>query len=1343
MNKIFRLYILLILFFSAGVFAFADQPNSSLDDKPSVDTAASAGVQVPVAPADINAADTHASYLYDLRKLIAKSRENIKEVNEKIKEQAVLKRNQKREERARQYYEKGMALTNDGKLDEAREYFEKAISITEHPEMSGYIKESQRRLKRQEDALHSQQRERYNQIKQDESSRKEDVEAAYKEAVDLYKQRKYHPAKDAFEHVDEIAPDYRATSSYLKILDQDIITSDALAAKQQAVEIEHQQKEAEIARIKEKQMWLQQIEEKEKEHKEAINNQAEEVYAQAIDLYKAKKFAAAKKKFEEVSWVIPNYKATMKYLGRIDRDAQEEEERVAQEQKKALQQQRWEEEVERKKQEVQRQLELEAKERQHKQDLQEQAQFLYTAAVALYDQKNMDEALEKFNDIEKLYSDFKSTRVYIARVGQWKFEQQKKVLEAQELESRKLEAQRQREELERKRQEAEQEREKQAKELQRQRDFQKQVQSIYSSALAFFDRKSMGEALEEFKDLEKLSPDYKSTRIYIARIEQMVLDKKAMEEQQKQLLERQAKEPQQAIVVPSVQAPTHVDLSANSVINPPLFHKEQSSNNPPLFYKEGLGEFKNPTPSSFMPAQVRSAINLEDQQKQAQDIAALAEKSAQLYHQIADISNDRSTAQTKRKMAQVDKILKSLKENKERLLRQMHQEEWKRQQEETKAKQEERRAQAEKMYQEAMEYLRSHDYAKAKIKFMGLENIIPDYKAAHRYLSRIEEDQKQENAQAVTNYEKNEAAHLKQLQDKENAEAERRTQQEQEKQRNIEQEQQAALQNLAQKASAINDDIILLSRQQDYEAMKAKFTELENTVAALTTLKDAMAKKKDLQGREKELARESTRQRADMLRSEKREDRQIRAYYKVQPLKEYRPVLSDQPSNADHFKRRDIMQEQNMLFSEGVDRYEHKKYTQAKLLFGELADQHDRRAEVWLKKVDRAITRELLRSQEGEERERTAFISDQLRAQRQLAIIQERERDRQKKLTEELEHQKRLFEDNRLLQLRKEETMKVQDRERQHQEEKRLQLEKENTKQQATFRFHKIETNNSPKQPVIASAAKQSLNNPPLFHKEGLGEFKKPPVVAKVQPPTLTPKQLKAQVDFSNKRKAFLDSKYKKEQNEQARQAKIKARADAIQKRKEERQAKIKAEAEAREKLKEEKRKERERQESLRAEQEKAKSEKLAQEEKHREEVLRQQQQEREEKIKKEEIVREEAQRRQELERQGRQQQAQLEAQRAAIRKQLEDGVETMYQEAQSLYKQGEYTAAADKFKDVQDILPGYKRSGPLMDEARLKSLEVKSQPVITPAASVPSSAPASHQDSVSKALDLFDSNAK
>ncbi len=1118
------LYILLAFFSTAGGFAFADGPNSALDDKPSVDTAAVSGAQIPAVPSDAAAADTHTNYLYDLKKLIEKSRENIKEVNQKIKEQAVLKRNQKREERAREYYEKGAELTNEGKLDEARDYFEKAIRITEHPEMAGYIKESQRRLKKQENALQAQEREHYNQIKKDESTRKVDVEAAYKEAVDFYKQKKYHPAKDAFEHVDEIAPDYRATGSYLKMIDQDIVMADALAVKQQAVEIAHQQKEAESARVKEKATWLAQIDEKEKQRKEAINKQAEDVYTQAVELYKNKKFAEAKKKFEEVIWVIPDYKAAMKYLGRIDRDAQEEQERAARQQQKALQEQRWEEEVERKKQEDQRQHELKAKELQHMKDLQDQAQFLYTAAVNLFNNKAMDEALEKFNDIEKLYPGFRSTRMYIARVGQWKFDQQKRLLESQEIERKKQEARRQHEDLELKKQEAQRQRELEAKERQHKRDIQEQAQSLYTAAVGLFDRKNMDEALEKFNNTEKLSPDFKSTRIYIARIEQWKLDqqkqlmeaqadqlrhkKLAEERQQTQELKGKAKNQRQQELAAERQRTQELKEKAEELRHKKLAEerrraqelKDKTDQASKIYtlalqsyrdhhWEESKAQFKSvekmipdfkqtrrylqkvddfiareakvkpavvkipavrplqhpvlswfksvlaPSASAPKPAvtgpsapvhslplasPIKGEESLEDQQKQAQDIAALAAKSAQLYRQIADIADDRSTAQTKRKMAEVNGILNNLKENKERLLRQMREEQSKRQQEE-------RRAEAQKMYQDGREYLRSHDYAKAKVKFLALENITPDYKATRRYLSRIEKYQKQAGVEALTAYEQKEAERLKQLQDKENAEKIYRFRKEEEARQRLEQQQQATLKGLAQKASAINDDIIRFSAQRDYGAMKAKFAELENTVAALTTLK-----------RE----RQRQKKKGPMGVSSQAIRHQVSIF----------PVAWSSNTSVN---------------------------------------------------MSNATTGAL-----GTEKA-TTFL-----------------------------------------------------------------------------------------------ATKQSLITTN---------------VQSVVPPAIRSKQEQAQIDFSK-----------------------------------------------------------------------------------------------------------------------------LEARRKAVRKQLEDGVEAMYQEALSLYKQGHYTAAVDKFKDVQDILPGYKRAGQYMDEARQKSLTVTPQPVITPGASaVPSSSLVSREDSVSKVLDLFESNKK
>jgi tetratricopeptide (TPR) repeat protein len=1052
MKKTLHLYIFFGLISTAAVSAFADQPVSG-----------------------------SATYQEDLNKLIDTSRDNIKEVNEKIKQEAILKSNQEHEEKAHEYYEKGMELTKDGKFDEARDYFEKSIGLTEYPEMAGYIKGRQ--------------------------DYRGDIETAYQKAIDLYNQRKYHPAQEAFKHVNEMAPYYRGTDSYLAIIDQDIPM---------------------------------------------------ELYAQAIELYKNKEFAEAKKKFEEINLVIPGYKATIKYLARIDRDSQQEKERIDREQQRALQEQ------------------------------------------ALADEQKRAQELKDKTD---------------------------------------------------------------------------QTQKVYIQALALYRDHQWERSKAQFESVEQIIPDYKRTRRYLQKIE-VLLTKAAVKKAAFVV------PVPKSVLVPAIPAPAPV---AAVVVAP------------------------------APPPEVKAAVSLEDQQKQARDIAALAEKSTQLYRQIADIADDNPTIQTKRKMAQVDGILKNLKENKERLLRQMQEEQWKRRQKDLEAKREERRAEAEKKYQEGTEFLRSHEYAKAKIKFLELENVFPDYKATRRNLLIIESSLKKANVEAVTKYEQNQAGYLKQLQDKENAAQLRQVQEDQEKQQVIEQQQQSSLKELSQKASGINDDIIQLSKSQDYAAMKLKFAELENTVTALTTLKDEMAKEKDHQQRAKQLARESAHQRADMLSSQKKEDQRIHAYYSAEPQKEYRPILSNQPADADQYKRREIMQEQNMLFSEGVDRYEHKKYTQAKLLFGELADQHDYRAEVWLKKVDRAITQQLLRGEEAEERERTAFIADQVRAQRELIIIQERERQRQKKLTEELERQKRLYEDDRLLQLRKEEIMKAQERERQRQEEKRLQLERENQKQQELLRFHKIKAVIKPvAKPVIKPSQAVAIVPPAA------------PAPAIVKPPVMA---VQTEQDARQKRMA-------QRQKERERQKQLRAQRDA------ERQARLKAQAEARERIKEEKQKEKERRQELKAEQARVQAEKSAQEQKRREEVLNQQEEQRQEKIKQEEIIREESQRRQELERQERERQSQLEAQREIVRKQLEDGVEAMYQDALRLYQQGEYTAAADRFKDVEDIIPDYKHAGQYMDEARTKSLIAKPQAVATDP-STPASSSVSHQDNVSKALDLFDPNAK
>ncbi len=1396
--------------YCASASVFADEPSSALDDKPSVDTAVSAAasaappgtaapaaataeVQMPAVPSQTVAPQANPGYLYDLRKLIERSRQNIKEVNEKIKEQAVLKRNQKREERAREYYEKGLELTNEGKLDEAREYFEKAVRITEHPEMAGYIRESQKRLRREESALQAQERQHYKQIKSDENARKEDVEAAYREAVDLYKQKKYHPAKDAFAHVDEIAPGYRATDSYLKIIDQDIVLADALAVRQQAKEVERQQKEAEAARAKEKAMWLQQIEEKERDRKIAIEKQAKDVYEEAVVLYKHKKFAEAKKKFEEVSWVIPDYKETMKYLGRIDRDAEEEQKRVAKEQEKVLQEQRWEEEVERKKAQTRKEEEALAKERQHLADLEEQAQFLYKAAVRLYDHRDMDLALEKFNDIQKLFPDFKATRAYMSKIEQWKFEQEKKKLALQR--SAQEEADRARQIVEQRK--AEEEFKKQqaleAQDRRRQEEFQQRLQDLYKMAVSYFDRKSMDEAEQEFKNVEKSSPDYKSTREYLDRIAQWRIDQKNLQaEADKRLQEetlrlkeltggqitpaekqdeanriytdamgsyrrhewQMAKIRFEAVekIVPNFKGTLDYLQRTNTAIAEDAYKEQQLKDSvqkvvvaPPLVapvpvvhvpvsqqpvVQTPSAPLSQVTPPAAAPVEAVAAVSIEDQQRQAQAIELLAERSAQLFHQIAEIANDSSTVQTKRKMAQVDEILRNLMDTKKRLLNAMRQEA-------SKAKQEEIKAQAEKMYQDAIDSYRVHDYVQAKSKFLTLENLKPDYRATHRYLRRIEDEQKRAEAKAKADYAKEQADHLKGMQDKERDDEEMRghqqqqqqqalQQQEQAKQRAIEEQQQQQLQSLAQKASDINDDIIRLAREQDYEGMKAKFTELENIVIALTALKDQMGQQKAHQQRLKQFEARNEAATHPNLGDAGGEVEGI-------PL----PLPAAHP---EQFSARDLSHDNDALFKQGVYLFEHNKYVEAKLIFAELQARHDRRAGIWINKLDHVIQKDYIKKQKAEEKTREAFLADQLKAQHKMQEMEAQELAHQQKIDAEIDRQKQLEQEEHrrqvaidaknaaLAKIKHDKEMREKARQdkikadaearikaKQHEEELRAQREKDRQakiKAEDDARAKKFEDmqkaiqEKMQKLKLEQEQERQNVFQTKAQQEAALAEERKKEALLQQQEfdeKELSSKQKEAlrRLELDKKAKTLKQQEESLRQQEQENKEKAKREAEALH-----RQA-----LDNKEKAKQQ------------------------------EEALRQEELARKEKAKQDELKLKESLRREERLRKEREAQAELDARREAVRKQLEAGVEAMYEEALSLYKQGDYGDAANKFKDVQDIMPGYKRSAQYGLDAREKSLTMNSQPDIGPATS---SAPAgSRQDVVSKALDLFDPNAK
>ncbi|NLE65634.1 MAG: hypothetical protein GX606_06945, partial [Elusimicrobia bacterium] len=434
------------------------------------------------------------NYVYDLKVLIKKSKENIKTVNDKIKEQAARKRNQQREVKAREYYLRAQKLAEEGRLDQARDLYERAIRITEHPEMKYYIKESAHRAKVQEAALAREEADQTRRIEEEDRQEQEEVEGAYQAAVSLYKQQKFQEAQQEFLVVEGMVPDYKAVRSYLEIITQDIAQQEREAIKTQHKEVANQAKEAEIARLREKELWRKEIEQKEKAREEQLRNQAQEVYDQALKLYQDRQFLEARKKFQEVEWVIPDFKAARLYLKRIETDIEKDKERIARDREKLLEKQRWQEELDLKKKDEEFKKALLLKEQEEKAKAEEQAAFVYDSAMALFNDNQLLKAKERFEEVEALYPNYKLVRDYIRQISDsLRTEEQQRIVE---------------EEAARKR----------AEKL-RSEQLMQEADKLFSEGVQFFKTGRLIEAKEKFLAVDQRVPDYRSVREYFKKID--------------------------------------------------------------------------------------------------------------------------------------------------------------------------------------------------------------------------------------------------------------------------------------------------------------------------------------------------------------------------------------------------------------------------------------------------------------------------------------------------------------------------------------------------------------------------------------------------------------------------------------------------------------------------------------------------------------------------------------------------------------------------------------------------------------------------------------------------------
>ena len=86
-------------------------------------------------------------YTYDLKRLLEQARENVKKIDEEIKQAEIKKRNEEREAKVREHFEKGNQLYQQVKLKEAKKEWQKALELSQDHEMRDYIKESEKRAR--------------------------------------------------------------------------------------------------------------------------------------------------------------------------------------------------------------------------------------------------------------------------------------------------------------------------------------------------------------------------------------------------------------------------------------------------------------------------------------------------------------------------------------------------------------------------------------------------------------------------------------------------------------------------------------------------------------------------------------------------------------------------------------------------------------------------------------------------------------------------------------------------------------------------------------------------------------------------------------------------------------------------------------------------------------------------------------------------------------------------------------------------------------------------------------------------------------------------------------------
>ncbi|MBF0533313.1 MAG: hypothetical protein HQL23_09525, partial [Candidatus Omnitrophica bacterium] len=714
------LSVFLFIFLIPG-FVFAEDPAketlSPVGSSPVNEITAAPNSDAPLSFSDKR---DQEGYLLNIKELIKKSKAKINEVDEKIKEQAIRRRNIQREEQARAYYDQAMKYFQEGNLKQAKIFWQKSVEVMSNPEMRGYISESAQKVKLREKALKTAEQQRLKRLEVERGYTVEEVDDAYDRAVALFKAKKYLEAKEEFGRVDEMFPDHRATRSYLMLVDQEI-------QKQQQELIDQKIHEEAVANRKAREAWRVDLELQKNQEQNQLSDQAESVYQKALHEYGLRKFNDAKKLFQEVEYILPDYKSTKRYLTKIDLEEQKE---TAIAKADAVLTGGFEEigdHAQVIREEVEADQRLRHKETQEKEWLNhigEEVEFLYSTGLNLYNKQRYAEAKGKFKEVQRLYPDYKLTEKYLGQIEQELEKNYRQSIDADETVFQKklkeIQLNRQREEDARVKALAKEEQEWIAK-------LELESRKIYDEAVGFYTQNQLDEAKTKFKEVESLYPNYLGTRKYLERIQEKVSQRDAKlkqeedrsKDQKRQELQtaKQKKEESRLAELKQIEEVRGRKLKDEAEIiyrvAVEMFNKK--------FYEHAREKFL--AVNNIFPhysatdnyiAQAEKRIAEDDEQRQSEkqkaeerrrrEEALIFQKEALRQQQLAEIEQK----ETKERQAKETEIL----------------------------------------YNSAVALYQKGLFAQSKAKFLSVDNLAANYKSTRDYVDRINRDVLGEKSQA-------------------------------------------------------------------------------------------------------------------------------------------------------------------------------------------------------------------------------------------------------------------------------------------------------------------------------------------------------------------------------------------------------------------------------------------------------------------------------------------------------------------------------------------------------------------------------------------------------------------